>query len=196
MLRVGITGGIGSGKTTVCKVFELLGVPVYYADERAKRLMDDDPDLKEKLNEYFGSRIYCPDGRLNRRLLAEIIFASPAALRKVNGWVHPAVERDFLQWCSRQETSCVMEESAILFESRAAQRFDKIILVAAPCRLRIRRVCSRDGAGEEAVRQRIHRQWSDRRKIPLADFVIRNDHRQPLLPQIIEIHRRLSVLSP
>ncbi|MDR1172771.1 MAG: dephospho-CoA kinase [Bacteroidales bacterium] len=189
MLKVGITGGIGSGKTSACTVFETLGIPVYYADTQAKQLMDTDPGLKASLQGYFGSSIYC-DGRLDRRRMAEIIFNDKTALEKVNNWVHPAVARDFESWCTWQTSPYVLEEAAIIFESNTAHRFDRIILVTAPDAIRIERVCARDHITQEAVRKRMANQWPEKKKISLADYIIHNGNTL-VTPQIMEIHRKL-----
>ena len=196
MRKVGITGGIGSGKTTVCKVFETLGIPVYNADTQAKLLMNTDPELKASLQGYFGSDIYV-DGILVRHQLAEIIFNDPSALEKVNSWVHPAVARDFEQWCTRQTSPYVLEEAAIIFESNLAHRFEKTILVTAPESVRIERVCARDQVAPEIVRKRMANQWPDEKKIALADYVIYNDNVRQIAPQVMEIHRNLlGLLDP
>jgi len=187
MYKVGITGGIGSGKTSVCKVFETLGIPAYYADTRAKQLMNTDAELKAELEGRFGEGIYA-DGTLNQGKLAEIVFNDPTALEKVNSWVHPAVARDFEYWCSQQTSPYVLEEAAIIFESGLAQRFDKVILVTAPEHVRIERVCARDHVSSEAVRKRMDNQWRDEKKIALADFIIHNDNIQPIIPQVLKIH--------
>jgi dephospho-CoA kinase len=190
MLQVGITGGIGSGKTSVCMVFKTLGIPVYDADTQAKRLMDTDPELKASLQGYFGNSIYC-DGTLDRRRMAEIIFNDKTALEKVNNWVHPAVVRDFESWRTRQTSPYVLEEAAIIFESNMAHRFDRVILVTAPNTIRIERVCARDHVTSEAVRERMANQWPEEKKIPLADYFIFNDRTCLVTPQVMEIHRHL-----
>ncbi len=190
MLKVGITGGIGSGKTSVCMVFETLGIPVYYADTQAKQLMNTDPELKASLQSYFGSGIYY-DGTLDRRRMAEIIFNDKTALEKVNNWVHPAVARDFEIWCTRQTSPYVLEEAAIIFESNITHRFDKVILVTAPDTIRIERVCVRDHVTPEAVRERMANQWSEEKKISLADYIIHNDNIHMVTPQVMEIHKKL-----
>jgi len=188
--KIGITGGIGSGKTTVCMVFETLGVPVYYADARAKQLINTDPSLKAALTGYFGKEIYHGD-ELDRRKLADIIFNDKTALEKVNSWVHPAVARDFELWCTRQTSPYVLEEAAIIFECNLAHRFDKVILVTAPDNLRIERVCTRENLSPEVVRQRIANQWPEEKKMAMADYIIYNDNIRLITPQILDIHRQL-----
>jgi dephospho-CoA kinase len=194
MLKIGITGGIGSGKTTVCKLFELLDIRVYYADVRAKELMNFDPKLKSAIAQHFGSDIY-RNGQLDRRRLSNIIFHDASLLRKINEWVHPAVAQDFATWCDQQTGPYILEEAAILFENGAAARFDKVILVTAPESLRIKRVCLRDAVETEAVQARINNQWPEKKKMKLADFVIHNDGKSMLLPQIMKIHHQLSAKS-
>ena len=191
MLKVGLTGGIGSGKTTVCKVFETLGIPVYDADTQAKWLMNTDPELKTALQGCFGNGIYHDDGTLDRRKLAEIIFNDPTSLEMVNSRVHPAVARDFEYWCTMQSSPYVLEEAAIIFESNIAHRFAKLILVTAPDDIRIERVCTRDRIAPETARKRMANQWPEEKKIALADYVIYNDHIRLITPQIMEIHRQL-----
>jgi dephospho-CoA kinase len=190
MLKVGITGGIGSGKTTVCKVFETLSIPVYDADAHAKLLMNTDPELKASLQSYFGSSIY-HDGTLVRHKLAEIIFNDRAALEKVNSWVHPAVARDFERWCTHQTSPYVLEETAIIFENNLAHRFEKVILVTAPDNIRIERVCARDHITPESVHKRMLNQWPEEKKIALADYIIQNDNVRPIVPQVMGIHKNL-----
>ena len=194
MLKVGITGGIGSGKTSVCMIFEAIGIPVYYADIQAKLLMDTDPALKASLEECFGKDIY-HNGLLDRRKMANIIFNERLALEKVNSLVHPAVNCDFEYWCNQQVSSYVLEESAILFETNMTQRFEKIILVTAPTPLRIERVCLRDRITAEAVRKRMASQWQEEKKIPLADYIIYNDNEHFITPQVRKIHRQLLLIS-
>ena len=171
-------------------VFETLGIPVYYADTRAKELMNTDPALKAALTGYFGKEIYHGDG-LDRRKLADIIFNDKTALEKVNSWVHPTVARDFEQWHSRQTSPYSLEEAAIIFESNLARHFDKVILVAAPDDLRIERVCAREQISPEVVRQRMTNQWPDEKKIAMADYVIYNDNSHLIIPQVMEIHKLL-----
>ncbi len=196
MFKVGITGGIGSGKTTACRIFEILGIPVYYADIRAKQLMNSDPELKALLEDYFGKDIY-ESGVLNRRQLANIVFHDKTSLEQLNSWVHPAVARDFLQWCEQQHTPYVLEEAAILFESGTAQNFWKVILVTAPNDVRVKRVCERDHVEPSSVYDRIANQWPDEKKLALADYVIHNDESSLMVPQIMDIHQQLlSAIKP
>jgi dephospho-CoA kinase len=190
-VKTGITGGIGSGKTTVCRIFEALGIPVYYADAGARQLMNTDPELRSSLKQLFGNDIYNRDGEIARSKLADIIFRDKSALEKVNSLVHPAVARDFIQWSERQTSPYVLEEAAIIFESGIAARFDKVILVTAPEELRVERVSERDRVEPESVLLRIKNQWPEEKKIELADYIIYNDNSQLLIPQVRHIHEQL-----
>lgn len=194
MIKAGITGGIGSGKTTVCKIFETLGIPVYDADTKAKQLMNTNSELKASLQNYFGKDIYS-DGVLIRRKLAEIIFNDRTALEKVNNWVHPVVTSDFERWCSLQTAPYILEEAAIIFENNMAHRFEKIILVTASDNLRIGRVCKRDHVDPADVHKRMANQWPEEKKTALADYVICNDDLRLIEPQVMTIHKILLRLN-
>lgn len=175
MIKVGITGGIGSGKTYVCRLFQSFGIPVYFADDRAKHLMQEDDDLIADLVHAFGASIY-DGGTLQRAALAEKVFGDDEALRTLNGIVHPAVARDADHWMQNHTDSpYVLKEAALLFESGSYQRLDSNILVYASEEVRILRVMERDGVSEDAVRARMAHQWSDERKMELADYMIHND---------------------
>ena len=191
MLKVGITGGIGSGKTTVCRIFEVLGVPVYYADIRAKQLYEEDDELKSKVIDLFGESIYTSEG-LNRAEVAHRVFADKELLNSLNAIVHPAVEKDFFKWAEKyRDMPFVVKEAAILFENGGYKKLDRNILVTAPEVLRIKRVMKRDGVTEEQVKDRIRHQWPDEKKIPLADFVIKCDEENLVIPQVLEIVRKI-----
>lgn len=191
MKKIGVTGGIGSGKTLVCQVFEKLGVPVFYADHQARQIYDEDPQVKEAMIRYFGDTIYGPSG-LRRDVLASKIFKDDNALRKVNSLVHPAVKRRFEQWCEKHnDRAYVIEEAAILIETGSHKDLDHTILVYAPQAIRIQRVVKRDGVDEAAVRARMAHQMSDEKKMEQAGFVIHNDGSQLVIPQILEIHHTL-----
>jgi len=190
MITVGLTGGIGSGKSTVAKVFEKLGIHVFYADEEAKEILRSNHQIKEKLISIFGNQLY-KDGILDRKFLAAQIFKDKNALERVNNIVHPAVIARFLEWCSAQKAPYVLQEAAILFETGGYKRFDKNILITAPKELRIARIKQRDNASEEEIVQRMKNQWEESHKLPLADFVILNDESEMLLPQILGIHENL-----
>lgn len=191
-LRVGITGGIGSGKTTVCKIFSALDIPIYYADDRAKTLMVNDEDLKAKLIDVFGKETYHTSGELNRAHLAGIVFKDEAALKKLNALVHPAVKKDGLEWeKTHTEVPYTLREAALIYESGIDKTLDNVIVVTAPEELRIQRVMRRDGVDEAAVRNRIDKQWPEEDKVKRADFVIHNDGEHSLIKQILEIHKIL-----
>ncbi|MDR1584079.1 MAG: dephospho-CoA kinase [Prevotellaceae bacterium] len=189
MRKVGLTGGIGSGKSTVCKIFSILGIPVYQADIAAKNLYDTDKELQHELKLMFGEHLYA-SGTLDRQLLANIIFSDKENLRKINELVHPAVKRDFLRYISRipETVPYVIHEAAILYEAKIENMFDIIINVYAPESLRIKRVLARGDVNEKAVKQRIASQWQDKLKIELSDYNIINDDKTPVLPQILRIH--------
>ena len=192
MKIVGITGGIGSGKTTVCQIFHELGVPVYYADNRAKQLMVEDSVLQEQIKEAFGEKAYS-GGVLNRPFLADQVFGSKEKLSILNGLVHPAVAKDFESWLEKNEhESYVIKEAAILFESGANEAVDNTVLVVAPEGVRVSRVIERDGVTEGQVRERMANQWTQERIVKLADHVVNNDGTQLLVPQIIELHQKFS----
>lgn len=190
MLKIGLTGGIGSGKTTVAQVFEQLGVPVFYADLEAKKYMQSDVVLIKQLKVNFGNDIYV-DGKLQKDRLASIIFNDDSALHTINQLVHPAVHRIFEKWCATQNTSYILKEAAILFESGSYKNLDQIICVSAADDLRMQRVMQRDGVTESQVLERMSKQWEQSRKIELAHFHIVNDEKQLLIPQVLEVHSSL-----
>lgn len=191
MLKVGITGGIGSGKTTVCKIFELLGIPVFYADQAAKELMQHDDALKLKLVEKFGPDTYLPDRTINRTYLANIVFNDEEQLAALNAIVHPAVFSAFDKWLSKQSAKYVVKEAALLFESGSHQLCDVNVLVQSPEEIRIERVMKRDQITKEQVLGRIAQQMSDEEKSKLADYVLMNDEKKLLIPQILSLHQKL-----
>lgn len=191
-IRVGITGGIGSGKSTVCQVFKILGVPVYAADDRAKWLMSNDAGLKSQLAEVFGPESFLPDGRINRSFLAQKVFPDPGKVKMINALVHPAVREDFKSWAEKQTAPYLLKEAALLFETGASQGLDKVINVSSPLKIRMARVLMRDPhRNENQVNQIINQQLPDEKKNELADFVIKNTENKLLLPQILEIHKKL-----
>jgi dephospho-CoA kinase len=192
--KIGITGGIGTGKSTVCQIFAELGIPIYYADERAKWLLVEDKGLVASIKALFGDSSYFPDGRLNRKYLAEIAFSDPAKLAMLNALVHPAVERDTLEWYSgltNRDCNYSLREAALLFESGSDRFLDKVIVVSAPLDLRIERVIKRDNTTSADVLKRIANQMPEEEKLKRADFVINNDGIQLILPQVMEIHNQL-----
>ena len=196
MLKVGVTGGIGSGKTTVCKVFELLGIPVFYADDVAKSIMQTDPVLKTALLNTFGENAYTKDGMLNRAYISSIVFNDKQELEKLNSLVHPAVLRAFDNWVlEHHESPYVIKEAALLYESGGFKMCNKSILVIAPTLIKMNRVKLRDGISEEDIQLRMNRQFSDEMKIKYADHILNNDEKQLLIPQIIHLHQQFLLIG-
>jgi dephospho-CoA kinase len=192
MLKVGITGGIGSGKSLISEIFALLGAPVYDSDKRAKEIMHDNEEVRRGVIDEFGAESYNDDGSLNRQHIASQVFSDDVMLGKLNAIVHPAVGTDFEYWCDRHADSpYIIKEAALVFEAGINTSLDKVILVFAPEGVRISRVMQRDQIDEESVRNRIANQWSDEKKAPLSDFVIVNDGNESLLRQALEIHNFL-----
>lgn len=190
MKKIGITGGIGSGKTTVCKIFRLFGIAVFHADDEAKILQNNDPQIKRQLIERFGENIYSQDGVVDRKKLANIVFNDPSELSFLNSIIHPVVKQKFLTWVDDyQNEPYVLFEAAILFEVGFANNFDLNILVTADERIRIKRVIRRDHLTEEAVRQRILNQSPDINKVNMANYIIENNNDRLLLPQIIKLDK-------
>lgn len=190
MIKVGLTGGIGSGKTTVAKVFELLGVPVYNADTATKELYHTNPELMQSLKESFGEEIY-RDGLLDRARLASLVFNDPSKLKLLNALVHPLTIRDAEEWMQRQKAPYVIKEAALLFESGSVAGLDQVIGVQAPLSLRIKRVMDRDGVSREEVLARMDKQLDEEIKMKLCDFVIRNNEQELVIPQVIELDKKL-----
>ena len=189
---VGITGGIGSGKSTVCKLFSLLGIPVYTADDRAKWLMSSDAELRNQISSTFGAEAYSSTGELNRIFLTESVFPNPEKIAELNALVHPAVRKDFEQWIAQQTAPYLIKEAALLFETGAAKELDYVINVSSPLRVRMARVLLRDShRTEEQVNQIINQQLPDEEKNELADFCIKNTDNKLLLPQVLEVHAQL-----
>ena len=198
MLKVGITGGIGSGKTTVCQIFEKLGVPVYYADQRAKELMEDDAQLRADIKKEFGDDIYDNDGKLRRKALAEIVFNDEKKLLILNSLVHPAVFRDNQSWndiLAKKGYPYTLREAALLIETGSYLTLDKLIVVSAPEEDRISRVMARDGSTREQVLSRIKAQMPEEQKVKYADYIIFNDRIMDLVPEVTKIHIDLMNLN-
>ena len=192
MKKVGITGGIGSGKSIVCNIFRLLGIPVYPADAHAKRLMEESPDLRASLVKSFGEKVYNSDGSLDRQYLAGIVFNNGVKLEQLNQLVHPAVVKDYARWVLQfPEAPYTIREAAILFESGTWKDLDTILLVDAPEEMRIKRVMSRDGRKEAEVRAIISRQWTSEKKKEYANYIIENDESHMVIPRVLEIHQLL-----
>lgn len=191
MLKIGLTGGIGSGKTTAAKVLEVLGVPVYYADDAAKELMNKNEPLKQQLIFHFGADTYFEDGQLNRKHLSSIVFNNKEKLELLNSLVHPATIAHAQDWFSKQRSPYVIKEAALLFESGSAEGLDYIIGVTAPVAVRIKRVMDRDHVSADEVKRRMANQIDETLKMKLCDFVLRNNEQELLLPQITALHEEL-----
>lgn len=190
MLKVGITGGIGSGKSTVCRVFETLGIPVFYADHAARYLMEHDAKLIAGITALFGPDAYLA-GKLNNKLIGAKVFAEPDQLKALNALTHPAVLRYTDQWMSSRNTPYVLKEAAIFFETGSNKQMDLMIGVTAPEALRISRTMLRDHISREQVQERIARQMNEAEKMSRCDFVIVNDDIAPILPQVLGLHDEL-----
>ena len=196
MLRIGITGGIGSGKTTVAKIFEVLGVPVYYADDAAKRLMNEDGPLQQNIIDHFGAAVF-ENKQLNRSLLASMVFNNPEKLALLNSIVHPVTIDDAEKWMKQlatageEEIPYAVKEAALIFESGAQKKLDYVIGVHAPYKLRLQRAMQRDGLSKEEIEVRMNRQMDETKKMNLCNFIITNDEEQLLIPQVVELHKKL-----
>jgi dephospho-CoA kinase len=194
MLRIGLTGGIGSGKTTVSKIFELLGIPVYNADDAAKRIMNTNEKMKAAIKKKFGEEAY-KNEEININYLAPKVFNNEYQLELLNALVHPATIQDAEQWMMKQTTPYVVKEAALLFESAAAGHLDYIIGVYAPEKIRITRTMERNNVSAEEVLKRMKRQIDEEIKMKLCDFVLKNDEQQLLIPQVYALHEQLLKLS-
>jgi dephospho-CoA kinase len=195
MLKIGITGGIGSGKTLVCKIFEQLGVPVYYADLAATKIFYR-KDIQQQIIETFGENLIDDTGFVNRKQLSTLVFSDKTLLDKLNAIIHPAVALDLGQWDKQHaQAKYVLKEAAILFESGTSKGMDKVITVTSPVELRISRAMKREGGSREEVEKRMQNQWSDEKKIKLSDFVICNDEQQMVVPQVLDIHKKILALK-
>lgn len=191
MYKVGITGGIGSGKSSVCKMLALRGVPVYDSDSRAKQLMVTDAELVRLVSQRFGADVYV-DGMLNRQVLAARVFTDKVALAELNSMVHPAVMRDFERWAAEQQTAYVVMESAIIFEAGLDDKLDAVVAVMAPRSLRLERAMQRDGATREQIEERMRTQLSDDELARRAKYAIVNISLDELDEEVEQLHRRLS----
>lgn len=188
--KVGVTGGIGSGKSLVCGLFSLLGVPVYNADLNARSLMENDPDLKNALVRAFGPEVYV-QGHLDRKRLASLVFQDKKKLELLNSLVHPVVRKDAIQWFQNQSAPYAIKEAALIYETGGEKDLDAVIVVTAPLRLRLKRVHRRDGSSYREILARMKNQWPESEKISKADFVIRNNGLKSLVKQVWQIHQRL-----
>ena len=196
MMVVGITGGIGSGKSTVCEIFRLFGVPVYEADSEAKKLYEL-PEVIAEVRKKFGSGFFTNSGELDKKKFAELVFNDDDALKKINVIIHPYVKKKFSEWKKGyRQKPYVLKEAAILFESGSNKGCDRIITVSAPVELRLQRVVHRDGRSRDQVQKIMDSQWSDAEKASRADFVIFNDESRLVLPQVLKIHELLLNETP
>lgn len=193
-LKIGLTGGIGSGKSTIAKLFELLHVPVYSADAASKRLYHTDTELVASLKKHFGEEIYT-QGQLNRSRLAAIVFTNKSKLALLNSLVHPPTIRDAEEWMKRQTTPYIIKEAALLFESGSVESLDYVIGVYAPVHVRIKRVMERDGSSRQEVQNRMSKQIDENIKMRLCDFIITNHEQDLVIPQVLSLHEKLLQLT-
>lgn len=192
MKILGITGGIGSGKSVVCKILATLGVPVYDADREAKKIYEKNPELLDKMKMEFSEEIFDKQGRIDKKKLAEVVFSNPEKLKILNSWIHPLVRKDFQNWCASQHDSpYVVKEAAILFESGANKDCDRIVSVESPLELRIQRIRERDRKSRNDIERIIENQWSDEERSKRSDFVVYNDEKEMLIPQVLLMHDSL-----
>lgn len=187
MLKIGVTGGIGSGKSTVCSIFETLGIPVYYADIDAKKLYDENPILKKKVIEYFGIGVY-PDGIFDKNKMRDMVFKDTQKLNMLNGMVHPFVGIHFQEWLKKQQAPYIIKEAALLIESGSYKELDELILVRSSLETRIDRLGKRDGFTTEEIMQRIKLQTSDEEKMSYCKYLIQNSTKDLLIPQVVQLH--------
>ncbi len=183
MIKIGVTGGIGAGKSLICSILEHLGYSVFYSDTEAKKIISSNHQVKLELIELFGNQIFT-DGQLNRPFLASLLFSDSTLIDKMNSIVHPKVREAFDSWSLIQNSSIVFNEAAILFETGSYKNFDATILVTAPLNIRLKRVVARDKTSEEEIMKRINNQWSDEQKKDLATYIIVNDDSQSVLNQL------------
>lgn len=192
MIKAGITGGIGSGKSTVAKIFSVLGIPVFYADFAAKKVMTDDKTVVAAMRKHFGAEAYLSDGQLNRSYIASKVFNDEKQLSILNGIVHPATFRAMDNWVKEQKNvPYVLKEAALLYESGSYKQCDCTILVLADEKLKVERIKQRDGITEAQIKARMDRQMSDEEKKPMAGFIITNNERELLIPQVLHIHDQI-----
>ena len=194
MLKVGLTGGIGSGKSLVARMFGVLGVPVFEADAAGRQLLAEDPAVRAAILERFGEAVV-HHGTVDRKALAAVVFQDPQALADLNAIVHPAVRQAFRHWAEKQNAPYVLMEAAILAETGGHQAFDRVVVVSAPEALRLARVMARDGAAEAEVKARMRNQASEEERLAIADHVIVNNDQQLVIPQVLQVHQALSHAS-
>jgi len=195
MIKVGLTGGIGSGKSTITQLLTTIGVPVYISDIRSKELTQNNCEIRQGLKEILGNDIYGADGTLNKKKMAQMIFNDKALLERVNGLIHPIVHKDFDMWAAEQEkrgVPYVVNEAAIMVENGGYKRMDKLIVITAPLEQRIARTMARDNASREQILSRINNQMPDEEKTKKADYVITTDDKHFILPEILAIHNKLT----
>jgi dephospho-CoA kinase len=194
MLKIGLTGGMGSGKSTAAKIFEVLGIPVYYADEAARQIMNSDEELKQRIIMHFGAQSYL-NGELNRKYIAAKVFNNKENLALLNSLTHPVTIRDAEMWMKKQTAPYALKEAALIFESGSEKILDYVIGVSAPENLRIERSMKRDNISAGEVKNRMKNQMNQEKKMSLCDFVVVNDEQRPLLPQVITLHQQLLQLG-
>lgn len=192
MLKIGLTGGIGSGKSTVARIFNVLGIPVYSADDAAKRLMIEDEELKKNIIKSFGEESYI-NGELNRKYLSAQVFNDRKKIELLNSFVHPATIKDAAQWMDKQQSPYIIKEAALIFESGSNLFLDYVIGVQSPSELRIERVMNRDKISREQVEARMKLQMVEEEKMKRCDFIIVNDEQQMLIPQVLLLHEKFSI---
>ena len=191
MLKVGLTGNIGSGKSLIARIFSILNIPVYHADEESKKFLEE-PLVISEIKRIFGSEILISENKIDRKALAGIVFSNPAALNQLNSILHPRVMEDFSKWCRNYITSpYVIEEAAIIIEAGYQSLFDKIIHVSCPLEISISRVVTRDGVTRNEVLRRMNFQMADHEKAAISDFIILNDGSELVIPQVLRIHKHL-----
>lgn len=195
MKNIGLTGGIGSGKSYIAKVFEALDIPVFYADNEAKKILNE-PQIIINVSEVLQTNIIDPaTGLANRKKIASIVFNDPEKLKLLNQIIHPAVEQNFIIWCANHaQKKYVIKEAAILFESGSYKKLDGVICVVSPLELRLKRLAVRDNESEAEILKRINNQWSDEQRIALSNWVIHNDEQSPVLSQVLLVHQKIITL--
>jgi dephospho-CoA kinase len=194
MVRVGLTGGIGSGKSTVAQIFEVLGIPVYYADIAARRLMNEDAQLRSAITTIFGKPAYAKN-ILDRKYISSIVFSDPTKLALLNSIVHPATKKDAEAWMQQQTSLYAIHEAALIFEAKVSERLDQVVGVSSPIELRIKRAMERDKVSSDEVLKRMEQQLDEDLKMSKCDFIVVNDEQQLLIPQVLDVHEKLIVLS-
>ena len=193
MLKIGLTGGIGSGKSTVAKFFSVLGVPVFNSDEEAKKIVSTDTSVKSQIIQLLGKDSFSVDGIYNRNYVAQIVFNDAAALQQLNNIIHPAVKNRFNSFCNQHfKQKYIIKESAILIETNLFKELDQIILVVAPEDIKFNRLLKREQTDVQSLKKKMSTQWSDQIKKKYAHFVINNDDREMLIPQVLSIHNIIS----